>query len=137
MNLHFTISEYNKTGEPIPEEVADKILLHHISPMNAVREDLGAPVRVSLNSGYRPRSYELKMGRSGKSQHCFIGYGAADYTADNIEGLLRLIIKKTAYTRICYYPNNKFIHCDYKVVGERQYFEAENPTSRWDFIKKI
>ena len=123
----------------MPQDVADKLLQHHIWEMNPVREAIDAAILASDNSGYRPKHYEKSRGRSGNSQHCFEGKGAVDWTTrGDIKDLLKLIMKMTGYTRICYYPNNKFIHCDYKHEGpDRQYFECASPTSAWEYQGKV
>jgi hypothetical protein len=140
---NFSISEFCITGQPPYQGVASAIMEYHIVPMNAVRELYKAPISVSKSSGYRPRSYEQSRGRSGNSQHSFEdinpkGIGAADYTGHDIDLLLKLIIENTEYTRICIYPNNGFIHCDYKPVKniERAVFTATSPQAPWK-LKKI
>jgi len=137
MDLYFSVNELCITDEAIPQDIADKLLKHHIWPMNVVRERLGEPIYASSNSGYRPESYERSKGRSGNSQHCFKGSGAVDWTAVDIDTLLGLILTNTEYTRVAYYPDAKFIHCDYKYLGEKgkQYFESAD--SKWKFIKFI
>lgn len=134
--IHFTLSEYCITSGPIPQNIADKILKYHIIPMSVIREILGFRIIVSKRSGYRPEKYEKSRGRNGKSQHCFIEKGAGDYTADTKEELLLLLeeMKKShTYTRIAYYPNDLFIHGDYQIFGQYQYFECESPTSKWEY----
>lgn len=145
MNLHFTISEFNISGEHIPEEVADKILEHHIVPMVVVREQMGEAVWPSLKSGYRPFWWEKKYGRSGKSQHCFGeqesgefdpgAKGAVDWTADDLDRLEELIMELTPYTRIARYKN--FIHCDYKAQDGKRYYFKSGDDSKWQFIKHL
>lgn len=95
-------------------EVVNKID-YHIELLNPIREVLGIPIHISKNSGFRPRAYELARGRSGNSQHTFAGRGAVDVTCDpkRLEDLVTLL-KTSGYTRICYYPKQKFIHCDLK-----------------------
>lgn len=142
---NFKVSEYCITGEMPSDEIYDAIIEFHIGEMNPVRELLGKPIKVSQKAGYRPKKYELSRGRSGNSQHTFEQIhadgkrGAADYTADDIFGLLELILEGTTYHRVCFYPNNGFIHCDHKGSGkgQRQYFECASPTSKWKFIKFI
>lgn len=138
--LHFSISELCIVSGPIQQTIANKILEHHIWPMNPVREKLGHPITASQNSGFRPTYYEKTRGRSGTSEHCFIGKGAVDWTTTtgSIKTLLYLIMKHTNYTRVCYYPNDHFIHCDYARPEEgRRYFECASPVSAWKFIKSI
>lgn len=137
----FTISELCiDKSKDVPQDIADKILLHHILPMNPVREALGEPIYVSENSGWRHLQWELSRGRSGKSQHVFLpeSKGAVDWTIGgiekhenngNFEGLFELIYDLTPYTRIAVYPDTRFIHCDYK-SPKRQLFLSTN-SSKW------
>ena len=140
MKVYFSISELCITGDTVPLVVANKLLKYHITPMNAVREELGKKVTASQKSGYRPRQWELDHGRSGNSQHCFVLKGAVDWTCQNFSGnkdeLLRLIIKHTEYTRMAVY--NGFIHCDHKPTGDgkRQLFTS-NSSSTWTFVKNV
>jgi len=124
---YFTIQEFT-AEELIPPAIANKIITYHILPMNEVRHIFNAPILVSKKSGYRSVEHELKKFRSGDSEHCFKGLskGAADYTAhERIEQLGVVLVNKSPYTRICYYPENNFYHCDYKSVN-KQYFICEN-----------
>jgi len=138
---YFTISELciDKSVD-VPQDVADKILLHHILPMNPVREALGEAIFVSQHSGWRHYLWELARGRSGKSQHVFLkkSKGAVDWTIGgvekhetdgNFEDLFKLIVDLTEYTRIAVYPNARFIHCDYK-ASKQQLFLSDN-SSNW------
>jgi len=140
MIIKFAISEFNITGEPIPEDVCDKLLKWHIAPMMDVRNELDIPIWASQESGYRPESWENKRGRSGNSQHCFHAKGAVDWTCKNFSynknRLVRSIIKNTDYTRIAIYDS--FIHCDYKATnsGRRElYLSGSN--SKWEFEKYV
>ena len=138
MKNHFEIEEFNRTGAELTQELEAKIKVH-INEMNFIREKLGFPVMVSKNSGYRPRAYEQAKGRSGNSQHNFEGKGSADYTCSTptkVKLLRDELIESSNYNRICYYPNNNFVHCDYK-EGLRGYYEAESPKANWVLIKKI
>lgn len=153
MNNYFTISELCiDKAKDVPQDVADKILLHHILVMNPVREKLGEPIFVSLHSGWRHYLWELARSRSGKSQHVFLkkSKGAVDWTIGgvekhetdgNFEDLFKLIVDLTPYTRIAVYPKARFIHCDYK-ADERQLFLSDNSSS-WEsasydsILKKI
>ena len=137
MDLYFTISELCIIDDDLPQKVADKLLRYHIEPMCHVRDSLGSAIYASQNSGYRPVSYEKKKGRSGNSEHCFKGKGAVDWRADNMKKLIKLIIEQTDYTRICFYPDKGFVHCDYKANdGKRYYYESDNQNN-WTFIKYI
>lgn len=148
--LYFDISEFVRRPDMgLPVEVADRIARHHLWPMNPVRAELGAPVSVSLKSGYRPVKHETERGRSGESEHTFRddvagsrGWGAADYTtrADKMGELARLLVEMTEYTRIVIYPDNGFIHCDYKFAerGRRTFIGSAhgwNEVETDQFIK--
>lgn len=132
MNWNFDIREFCITDEPVPQGVADKIFKYHMNPMQVVRERLEDPIIVSRRSGYRPVKWELERGRNGNSQHTFRGKGAADYriNSDNWGLLLCLIKDWTEYSRICIYPNNSFIHCDY-ASDKRIIYRAESPAGSW------
>lgn len=141
--LFATLKEFLVTQpKTVALDIADKIYQFHIIPMQKVREELGVWITASEKSGYRPKWWELKKRRSGKSQHVYNedwlkGSGAVDWTCKDFEKnkneFLRLIIKYTDYTRICLYDS--FIHCDYKNEGKRQLFEISN--GYWKFIKNI
>ena len=140
MKLNFNISEFNISGDPIPEDVADKILHKHILPMQPVRDELGVPMFPSLKSSYRSEKWEHEHERSGESQHVFDGDGATDWTCKDFkehkQQLFDLIIEYTEYTRIAIYET--FIHCDYKKTssGKRQIFKS-NSKSKWKLIQEI
>ena len=142
------ISDFNISGEPIPEKIADKILEFHLSPMEDVQTCVPYNVKPSVKSGFRPFSWEKRHGRSGTSQHCFgqqedltvddDAKGATDWTCDdfkdNSEDLLKHMVQYTNYTRYCLY--NSFIHADHKPTdGKVQYFEINN--GKWKFIKHL
>lgn len=139
MKIAFKLKEFIITkAKTISLEIADKLYHYHIIPMIIVRNKLGVPIWASDFSGYRPKWYELKKKRSGKSQHVFNGKGAVDWTckdfSKNKEKFLKLIIKHTNYTRIAIYET--FIHCDYKQTdsGKRELYKS-NSSSKWEFIK--
>jgi hypothetical protein len=140
MKLNFTVSEFNISGEPIPEDVADKILKWHILPMQRVRDKFNDAIWPSLESGYRSVEWEEKHGRNGNSQHTFKTKGAVDWTCQKFperkNELLKLIIEETDYTRIAVY--NTFIHCDYKVTNSmrRELYSSDN-SSNWKFEKYV
>jgi len=140
MKLNFKISEFNISGKPIPETVADKILKWHILPMQKVRDILGVAMWASQGSGYRSYEWELSKGRSGNSQHVFTGMGAVDWTcsdfANNKDKFLKLITDHTNYSRMAIY--NSFIHCDYKPTpsGEREIYKSDS-ASNWELIKTL
>lgn len=140
--IHFDVSEFCITDDPLPIRVADMMLNYHIVPLSRVRGELQNPVYISKNSGYRPVWYEKEKGRSGQSAHTYnvettTGKGASDVTADNINALFKSLCSMTNYTRIAYYPDGNFYHCDYEPVkgGGRHYFE--NTENGWKWIKEI
>lgn len=140
MKSHIKPSELNISGDPIPNDVADKMVEFHIIPMNAVREALGLPVWASEKSGWRPFWWEKKNGRDGTSQHVFLEKGAVDWTCQNFQQnkdkFLKLIIELSVYTRIAVYAT--FIHCDYKPTksGKRELYTS-NASSNWKFVKSV
>ena len=125
MSNNFTISEFiiNKK-QPVPLDVVDKILKHHIPIAQSVRDKMNCPLWPSQNSGYRSVLWEKNHGRSGTSQHCFKGKGAVDYTCAN-ERLHELfdLLCKSKYMRICLY--HTFIHCDYN-SDTKQIFRCDD-----------
>ncbi|MAF37138.1 hypothetical protein CL622_08560 [archaeon] len=153
MHLDLTISDYNISGEPLPENVADLILQNHIVPMQEVINKMPVAVAVSKKSGFRSWLWEKQKNRSGNSQHCFghqedgsfnsTAKGAADYTCDDfahqVEVFAELIAKETEYTRICIYPNKLFIHADFKhpKKNECQIFYDHSDGNSWQYQKTI
>lgn len=140
MLLNFNISDFNISGKPIPELVADKILKWHIIPMQRVRNLLGIAIWASQKSGYRSYSWEKSNNRSGRSQHTFREKGAVDWTCyrfkDNKDVFLQKIIEETDYTRIAVYKT--FIHCDYKLTKNnlRELYKSDS-RSNWVFVKHV
>jgi len=132
--MNFDVSEFCITDDPISQDVADKILHFHILPLQEIRDKIGRAVKVSKRSGYRPVDYEKAHGRSGNSQHCFRTHGAVDLVYD--AELLKELKENSPYKRICFYPNNNFIHVDWKGTG-RKYYECPSPTGKWKFIKTL
>lgn len=127
------ISDFNISGQPIPEDVVDKIYEYHFIPLSKISAKLNA--KPSVKSSYRPRWWELKMGRSGNSQHCYYGKGATDVTCDDFKenkySLLDELIGKTEYTRFAMYDT--FIHCDYAhSIDDRWVFD-----NNWKRLYKI
>lgn len=132
--IWFLLKEFIITGDSVPVDVAQKILDNFIIPLSPVREALGIPIYISKRSGYRPDWWEWMHGRSGTSEHTFKGMGAADLTCDAMDLLILDLKIMTGFTRICYYPHHRFVHVDYKPVGQgkRAYYEA-NSKGKWIF----
>lgn len=127
------LSDFNISGKPIPEYVADKIYLHHLIPLNEVASVVNFGISVSQKSGYRDKEWELAHGRNGTSQHTFDGKGAVDLTCDNFaknkHALLTALKLHTNYKRIADYGT--FYHLDYKGT-ERALFNK-----RWEKIRNL
>lgn len=134
MELNFNLSEFNISGQPIPEDVADKLLHFHILPLQAVRNKLNLPIKVSKKSGYRSKEWELAHNRPGTSQHCFIDKGAVDLTCEDLDKLEEHLILYSPYMRIARYET--FIHCDY-AASTRQYFVYNKDEKKWDYVKAL
>lgn len=148
-NTHFVISDFCISTIDIPVNVADKILLYHVIPLNAVQDCCPFKVSVSLNSGYRPYVWEIARGRDGNSEHTFgqrkvssfiDKKGAVDITCDDFHlnkgALLDILIEKTDYLRFAVY--NTFIHADYKDLdnGKKRLF-IPNSKGKWIFNKNL
>lgn len=133
---NFSISEFIIDGDIIPLEVADKIIKHHISIAQPIRDALGCAIWPSEHSGYRSVEWELSHNRSGTSQHCFKGFGATDWTSGDrfkVE-LLWEELKKSSYKRICYYPDNGFIHCDHYGDDKVNFICDSSTNNKWERI---
>ena len=130
MKFKFKISEFCRDQvSDIPLEIADKILIH-IGVLTPIRDILGQPIYVSKDSGYRTLKHEIGRGRSGDSEHVFRGGGAVDLTCDpEYMGELVRLLKMSAYRRVCYYPENNFVHCDFK-EGIKRYYTSY-PGAGW------
>lgn len=124
--MDFQLSEFCITNDAVPLDVADKILKFHLAIGQQIRDQVRFPIWPSQKSAYRPVYYEIEHGRAGTSEHCFKNLGATDWTAHK-ENVIELLehLKRSNYTRVCYYPKNGFIHCDYK-GSERLYFVCED-----------
>lgn len=134
MNIHFSMSEFLiNPSEGLPIAVADKILKFHIPELNLMRIKLGDAIYISGNSGYRSVAWEKKQGRSGNSQHTFIGKGAVDITCDSdkFQELVKLA-KQSNYKRIAIYPDKKFIHLDFNADVQQVFINTEKG---WDLIQ--
>lgn len=131
---YFSIKEFlvDRVMTTVPVHVVDKIERYHKPIINPIRHEMGVPIQVSGNSGYRSVEWEIASGRDGTSEHTFIGKGAVDYTCEHIELLLDEL-RASDYMRICYYPEQGFIHCDHK--GEQK-LEFISRGGAWDLVGK-
>ena len=140
MENHFKLEEFYKPRFILPDDVKEKIEKYHIPELNRIREELNKDVPkekevgiiISKHSGYRPRHWEIYKGRSGNSQHCFTGKGAVDITC-RLDMFPRLweLMRESAYTRVCLYPNKMFIHNDFKELTAKQEFICTD--DKWEF----
>lgn len=117
MDIPFSFLEFIiDPAHPTPMEVYDKILQHHIAAVLPYRLESGIELWPSANSGYRHRQWELDHNRDGTSEHTFEDKGATDWTtlATNLRDFAEYLITESGYTRVAWYPNDQFFHCDYK-----------------------
>jgi hypothetical protein len=135
MKLYFSVKEFCIEDNLQISLSEAQCLFDYIFELSVCREILGKPIRVSQRSGLRTKAYELSKKRSGNSQHATydIGQGAVDLIY--YKELFDLLIERKFFTRICYYPNNGFIHCDRKPTGKSkvEYYECSSPTAQWVF----
>ena len=131
VKINFTTQEMCITKDPISQDVSTKLWHYHILPMQKVRDIYGKPIFASMKSGYRPYEYELSQGRSGRSEHVFMGNGAVDWRCADMPILIDLIKKHIPYTRMADYGT--FVHCDYKATktGKREFYTVEG--GKWKF----
>lgn len=139
MSKYFKPTEATIDGSMPPADVCAKLERYHFVMLDGIRELLGAPIRISKGSGYRPPEHEIAKGRSGTSEHCFRGNGALDLTADDVRKLYDLLVMHSTYTRICFYPKNGFIHCDHKLIpgNRRALYQCQSPTSDWELVRYV
>ena len=132
MQDKMTLPEYVIAPElGVSLEVAEKIRKYHLFPMNIVRNELGHPIIVSKRSGFRHPEYEAKRNRTN-SAHMFQaiperqdpGYGAADYTVSPAVWykFMTLLLQAKIYNRLILYPDNGFVHGDYRFIGVNRFY---------------
>lgn len=131
-------SEFIRIGDNIfepPIDVIDKIIKNFMVPLNEMRGELGQAIYI--RSCYRPPAWEKIQGRDGDSQHCFRGEGACDVslTPNSSRGALGwkelFMLLDREYGRICWYPKEKFFHCDQK-GHQKLYFINDS----WDLTDR-
>lgn len=143
----------------LPTDVADRMMQFHIMPVNQIRHEAGYGITASERSGYRSKQHEKRQGRAPRdysndwSRHTYYphpttdpeGKGATDWRTvrlENMPDFARRLADGTSYARLCYYPDNGFIHCDYKYeAGGRKYYIAGETgwrqVTRETFLKSI
>jgi len=132
----FTIEgiEQNK----FPKGVELKIRNNFIEPFRMIYYNTGIRPYPSRKSCYRSKEWELSKGRSGLSQHVFIGEGACDVSCKDFRNkkqeLIDAFVKYTNVKRIAVYGT--FIHVDYKpTIGHKTVLYKSNSKSEWTFVK--
>lgn len=150
---HLLISDFNISGDPIPNHVANMIYTYHQYPLNRINECTSLDVFPSFDtpgqpSAWRPRWWEKQRGRSGSSQHCFgeqedgtfdieNGKGACDITCDDFQknkwDLVKALLDYSTYTRLAVY--NTFVHADYKHKGSGTQIFESGSDSKWKFLE--
>lgn len=118
----------------VPVHVVEKIWRYHLPILNRIRHELETPLIISEHSGYRPKEWELQQGRSGDSQHTFIGHGAVDLTCKTSRLVeLKWKLAKSDYARVAWYPHKSFFHCDFKDAEQgKKWFEVTEKGS-WKY----
>lgn len=124
IRIPYRIKEFSILKD-LSVEVADKILIHHISPMIEVADAMKSWVCVYRGGGYIPRGCCCLDGTCGLEGHDFDRYGAVDYTCspEHFEDLIFFLVELTKYSRICVDRKNLFVHCDYLLEKERVVME--------------
>ena len=133
MKDYMTLPEYVIAPQyGITLEVAEKIRKYHAYPMNILRNKLGHPIIVSKKSGFRHEEHEKAMGRVLTSTHLFKeiperqdpGWGASDYTVSPavFYKFMTLLVQENIYNRLIFYPDNGFVHGDYRFLGVDKFY---------------
>ena len=145
MKIRHNISDFIFRHDiPVEAPVYDAILHYHLLPIYRVEQKLSChvvPTLVGRHGGggsvYRHPEHERERGRSGTGSHTFTDKkGGGDYTVtdfNQFEKFLNVLVKETDFTRLCYYPNHNFIHCDYR-ADTLQLFVDEG--KGWQYVDK-
>ena len=145
MKIRHNISDFIFRHDiPVEAPVYDAILHYHLLPIHRVEQKLSChvvPTLVGRHGGggsvYRHPEHERERDRSGTGSHTFKDKkGAGDYTVtdfNQFEKFLSVLVKETDFTRLCYYPNHNFIHCDYR-ADTLQLFVDEG--RGWQYVDK-
>jgi len=132
--LYFNVLEFIITDLVEFSPIITQNIYEYIHFLNTIRHKSGSPLYISKRSGYRPLWWEKQKERSGNSQHTTFtipGRGAVDlkYQWDQF----KMVYDADFFTRICYYPQEGFYHCDRKPTdGKLLYFESKY--GKWEFI---
>lgn len=123
-SAYTTPQDWCITGDLPPSELWPIIRDRYIIPLQRHWYTHGIGLVPSLNSVYRPVSYEISKGRPGTSLHCFPAgtFGAADLTmhdGSKVKHVIDSVVEHLPFRRICYYEAQNFIHVDYGENGRR------------------
>lgn len=127
----FRLKEFTIVDE-IPPTIIDKLLIHHILPMVEIARNFDGYITTNNNSGYRPAEVEKRLGRNGKSEHCFHGKGAVDWTTSHLKmpEFLQLLWEFSPYTNMVYNTALNYVHCDYSLGnGQRILFKLTSSSN--------
>lgn len=129
------LDSYDIEGKGFPDKVKTKVLACHIPPLTHLQDILGISLYVSVKSGYRSKEWEMRHGRSGRSQHTFSYLGAVDLTFEDFNGqkdkVISALSRHTNYTRVAIYDS--FLHLDYKNPQSERWVYDKN----WKRIKRL
>lgn len=132
--LRATTSKGWKKFDVPDRNTLDSIVSGHFVPVNSIR--IACKLAIQVTSCFRPEQHELARGRDGTSQHTFPDHGfenklgATDFTYwydrhKSLSNFLKLCDEaQKHFTRVCFYPQEEFLHGDYKSL-EKGYFVAE------------
>lgn len=99
----------------MPADVQQNVRALVSEVLDPVREKLGGPLRV--NSGYRCREHNLKVGGVRNSQH--MAGEAADITCADNAALEKIIREQGKFDQMIVYPT--FVHVSYKRYGQNRH----------------
>jgi hypothetical protein len=133
-------SELIEFGQPSKQQLNTLAELYY-TPLNEVEKQMG--VDVFIRSCFRSYDHEILHGRGGTSEHCFHKKGAVDASTtksssqvadpSKMHELAGLLIN-AGFTRIAYYPELQFFHCDYKCTFGKQFFISDSK-SNWTKVE--
>jgi hypothetical protein len=141
----------------VPLYVLNMIYWKHMVPLNAVRIALNDVVIISKKSCFRSVAHETRRKRKLTSAHLFgtqikdldtspkaimgnrLAWGASDITTKPpLMKELFILLSRTPYTRIIYYPNEGFFHGDYRTEQRHYYvYDSKKPPMVESTFEKI
>lgn len=116
---NFSLSEFNKHGFDMPQEVLDNIKMLAVQ-LEIIRAHFNAPIRI--NSGYRNLEYNRNIGSKDTSQH--IKGTAADIviegvTPDEVADAIEFLIMEGMLKEGGVGRYNSFTHYDIRGIRAR------------------